>query len=288
METILSVFLVVAVGAAAIYTPLGLGTALWRRSRLRRAYVADPTELTADDRADYARLLTQQAATAHDQAHHEEAVKACRQILRLDPEDPQASRLLVASLFACGKYDDAGAALERHLAAHPKDEAVRLVPAAIACELGDLVQARDHLDAMNPDALNEPDRALWFNNYAYTLACLKVDLDLALEYGQRALQLAAVPDRQFALRTLGVVHLARTEAPEAEARLREALTQREHLRPGDVEFTHFHLALALEKQGRNADAMRHLEKLVDGHTPFAQKARARLRGTAQLERKDAA
>jgi tetratricopeptide (TPR) repeat protein len=283
METFLSVFLVVAAGAAVIYAPLGVGTALWRRAKVRRAYHVDPSELDADARAELVRLLSAEAASAHDRAAHEDAVKACRQILRLDPDDPQASRMLVASLFACGQYDQAREALERHLTAFPKDEAVRLVPAAIACEMGDLVQAREHLDAMDPQALNEHDRALWFNNYAYTLASLKADLDLALEYGQRALALAADPDRQFALRTLGVVHLARNEAKEAEARLREALMQREHLRPGDVEFTHYHLALALQAQNRNVEARRHLEKLADGMTPFAQKARARLRGLAHGE-----
>lgn len=284
METFLSVFLVVAAGAAVIYAPLGVGNALWRRARIRRAYVADPAELDADTRAELARLLAQEAAQAHDRAQHEEAVRACRQILRLDPDDPQASRMLVASLFACGRYDEASAALERHLAAFPKDEAVRLVPAAIACELGDLVQAREHLDAMDPNALNQHDRALWFNNYAYTLASLKVDLDLALEYGQRALELAAEPDRQFALRTLGVVHLSRSEPEQAESRLKDALAQREHLRPGDVEFTHYHLALALEAQNRGPEAARHLERLVDGMTPFAQKARARLRGHPSASR----
>lgn len=277
MDTFLSVFLVVAAGAAIIYAPLGVGTALYNRARVRRAYHADPAELDADTRAELARLLQREAAAAHDHANHEEAIKACRQILRLDPDDPTASRMLVASLFACGQYDPAREALERHLAVHPHDEAVRLVPAAIACEIGDLVQAREHLDAMDPNALSEHDRALWFNNYAYTLASLKVDLDLALEYGQRALALAAEPDRQFALRTLGVVHLARNEPREAEARLKEALAQREHLRPGDVEFTHYHLALALQSQQRHLEARRHLEKLADGMTPFAQKARQTLR-----------
>ncbi|MBI5495306.1 MAG: tetratricopeptide repeat protein [Deltaproteobacteria bacterium] len=281
METFLSVFVVVAAGAALIYAPLGAGTWAWRRARIKRAYAVDPSELDADTRAELARLLTAEAAAAHDRASHEETIRACRQILRLDPDDPQASRMLVASLFACGRYDQAREALERHLAAFPKDEAVRLVPAAIACEQGDLVQAREHLDAMDPNALPEHDRALWFNNYAYTLASLKADLDLALEYGQRALALAADPDRQFALRTLGIVHLSRGEAPLAEQRLKEALQQREHLRPGDIEFTHYHLALALKDQDRLPEARRHLEKLADGMTPFAQKARALLRGLSQ-------
>jgi tetratricopeptide (TPR) repeat protein len=130
---------------------------------------------------------------------------------------------------------------------------------------------------MDPHALKPHDRALWFNNYAFTLASLRADLDLALEYGQRALQLAAEPDRQFALRTLGVVHLARGEHHEAEQRLKDALTHRQHLRPGDVEFTHYHLALALQHQNRHAEARRHLERLADGITPFAIKAKYRLK-----------
>ncbi|MEW5850290.1 MAG: tetratricopeptide repeat protein [Myxococcota bacterium] len=278
METFLSVFLVVVAGAALVYAPLGAGSALWRRARIRRAYQVDPAELDAETRAELARLLTVEAASAHDRARHDDAIKACRQILRLDPEDPQASRLLVASLFASGEYENARESLERHLAAFPRDEAARLVPAAIACENGNLVEAREYLDAMDPNRLGEHDRALWFNNYAYTLASLGVDLDLALEYGQRALQLAADADRQFALRTLGVVHLARQEPQKAESRLREALGQRDFLRPGDVEFTHYHLALALQGQNKAEEARRHLEKLVDGVTPFAQKARELLRG----------
>ena len=47
---------------------------------------------------------------------------------------------------------------------------------------------------------------------------------------------------------------------------------------GDVEFTHFHLALALQAQDRPLESRRHLEKVAGGVTPFAQRARAMLRG----------
>jgi tetratricopeptide (TPR) repeat protein len=276
MEVFLSVFVVVLAGAGVILLPLGLGGAVLRRVRVRRAYDVDPAALDADTRADLARLLTREAAEAFARGRYDLSARACRQVLRLDPEDPSASRQLVASLFASGDYDPARQALERHLAAFPQDEAARLVPVAIACEKGDFVAARTDLDAMDPARLGEVDRALWFNNYAFILASLEVDLDLALEYGQRALNLAAPADRQFALRTLGLIYLARGAPQEAERSFREALQHRAHLRPGDLEHADYHLALALQRQGRVLEANRVLERLASGSTPFALQARVQL------------
>jgi tetratricopeptide (TPR) repeat protein len=147
------------------------------------------------------------------------------------------------------------------------------VPAAIYCERGDLVAARDALDAIDPAKLPTADRALWYNNYAFTLSGLKIDLDLAREYGEKALQLASQADRQFALRTLGVVHLARKEPQVAIERLETALKERQHLRPGDVEFTRYHLARAYLDLGRDKEARAQLQLIENGRTVYAEKAR---------------
>jgi Tfp pilus assembly protein PilF len=180
---------------------------------------------------------------------------------------------LVASLFAAGRFDEARDALERHMEANPNDEAAKLVPAAIYCEKGDLVAAREALDAIDPQKLPTADRALWFNNYAFTLSGLEIDLDLAKEYGERALQLASPADRQFTLRTLGVVHLARSEPAEAVERFQHALKERAHLRPGDVEFTRYHLAKALLALGNKRDARLQLQQIDGGRTVYAARAR---------------
>lgn len=273
MEPVLAVILVVVAGTVAVYGPIAAGSWLMRRGRLKDAWRSEPAQLPPRKRMQYSRLLFQEAVRAHQLGDHDRAADTCRRVLRFESDDPQASRLLVASLFAGGRFDDARQALERHLAANPMDEAAKLVPAAIYCEKGDLVAAREALDAIDPQKLPTADRALWFNNYAFTLSGLQIDLDLAQEYGERALQLASQADRQFALRTLGVVHLARKEPKEAIARLQEALRERLHLRPGDIEFTRFHLARAYAELGRHREARAQLHLIDAGTTLYAERAK---------------
>lgn len=273
MGPVLAVILVAVAGTVAVYGPIAAGSWMMRRGRLRDAWKAEPNLLPPRKRMQYARLLFQEAVRAHQNAEHLLAADTCRRVLRFESDDPQASRLLVASLFAGGRFDEARQALERHLAANPLDEAAKLVPAAIFCEKGDLVAARQALDDIDPQKLPTADRALWFNNYAFTLSGLEIDLDLAQEYGERALQLASQADRQFALRTLGVVHLARKEPELAIARLDEAMKERQHLRPGDVEFTRFHLAKAYLEMGKRRDASTQLQMIENGKTLYAQRAR---------------
>jgi tetratricopeptide (TPR) repeat protein len=274
MDPVFAVALVVVAGTVAVYGPIAAGSWLMRKNRLREAWKVDPAQLPPRKRMHYARLLFQDAVRAHQAADHDRAAKTCQRVLRFESDDPQASRLLVASLFAGGRFDEARQALERHLQANPHDEAAKLVPAAIYCEKGDLVAAREALDTIDPQQLPTADRALWFNNYAFTLSGLEIDLDLAKEYGERALDLASPADRQFALRTLGVVHLARKEPQEAIDRLDLALKERQHLRPGDVEFTRFHLAKAYLDLGKEKEARAYLSSIEHGKTLYAEKARA--------------
>jgi tetratricopeptide (TPR) repeat protein len=277
MDPVFAVVMVVVAGTVAVYGPIAAGSWLMRKGRLREAWKVEPNQLPPRRRMQFARLLFQEAVRAHQAGDHDRAAETCRRVLRFESDDPQASRLLVASLFAGGRFDEAREALERHLQANPADEAAKLVPAAIYCEKGDLVAAREALDNIDPQKLPTADRALWFNNYAFTLSGLKIDLDLAKEYGEKALQLASQADRQFALRTLGVVHLARKEPEAAIDRLDAALKERQHLRPGDVEFTRFHLAKALLELGRDREARTQLSLIEQGKTLYAERAREMLR-----------
>jgi tetratricopeptide (TPR) repeat protein len=283
MDPIIVVVMVVISGTVAVYGPIAAGSWLMRKGRLREAWRVEPNQLPPRRRMQMARLLFQEAVRAHQINDHTKAAETCRRVLRFESDDPQASRLLVASLFAAGLFDDARQALERHLQANPQDEAAKLVPAAIYCERGDLVAAREALDAIDPQKLPTADRALWYNNYAFTLSGLKIDLDLAKEYGEKALQLASQADRQFALRTLGVVHLARKEPQAAVERLDTALRERQHLRPGDIEFTRYHLARAYLDLGKEREARAQLQLIEAGRTVYAEKARelGRSLGSAQ-------
>jgi tetratricopeptide (TPR) repeat protein len=277
MDPVIAVVMVVVAGTVAVYGPIAAGSWLMRKGKLREAWRVEPNQLPPRKRMQFARLLFQEAVRAHQAGDHNRAAETCRRVLRFESDDPQASRLLVASLFAGGRFDEAREALERHLQANPADEAAKLVPAAIYCEKGDLVSAREALDAIDPQKLPTADRALWFNNYAFTLSGLKIDLDLAKEYGEKALQLASQADRQFALRTLGVVHLARKEPELAIERLDTALRERQHLRPGDIEFTRYHLARAYLDLGRDREAKSQLVLIEAGKTLYADKARKLMR-----------
>ena len=280
MTPVVAVILVVVAGTFAVYGPIAAGSWLMRKSRLREAWNSDPNALPPRKRMQYARLLFQEAVRAHTGSDHDKAASTCRRVLRFESDDPQASRLLVASLFAAGRFKEARQALERHLAANPHDEAAKLVPAAIYCEKGELVMAREALDDIDPQRLPTADRALWFNNYAYTLSGLEIDLDLAKEYGENALKLASQADRQFALRTLGVVHLARKEPSEAASRLDGALKEKQHLRPGDIEFTRYHLARAYVDMKKEKEARHQLGLIENGKTMYAEMAKKLL---AELE-----
>lgn len=273
MDPVIAVVMVVVAGTVAVYGPIAAGSWLMRKGKLREAWRVEPNQLPQRKRMQFARLLFQEAVRAHQAGDHNRAAETCRRVLRFESDDPQASRLLVASLFAGGRFDEAREALERHLQANPADEAAKLVPAAIYCEKGDLVSAREALDAIDPQKLPTADRALWYNNYAFTLSGLKIDLDLAKEYGEKALQLASQADRQFALRTLGVVHLARNEPELAIERLDAALKERQHLRPGDIEFTRYHLARAYIDLGREREARNQLAVIEGGKTLYADKAK---------------
>ena len=284
MDPVIAVVMVVVAGTVAVYGPIAAGSWLMRKGKLREAWRVEPNQLPQRKRMQFARLLFQEAVRAHQAGDHNRAAETCRRVLRFESDDPQASRLLVASLFAGGRFDEAREALERHLQANPADEAAKLVPAAIYCEKGDLVSAREALDAIDPQKLPTADRALWYNNYAFTLSGLKIDLDLAKEYGEKALQLASQADRQFALRTLGVVHLARSEPELAIERLDAALKERQHLRPGDIEFTRYHLARAYIDLGREREARNQLAVIESGKTLYADKAKKLIQELGAVEK----
>ena len=273
----LELIAILAAAGLTLYLPTVGGAWLLKRRNLKTAWQSKPSKLPPKKRTQLARLLFQEAVVAHQHNDHREAARICEQVLKLEPDDTQASRLLVASLFACGDFQEAAQALERHMAAHPSDEAAKLVPAAIYCERGDMVEARNALDAVDPGKLPAADQALWYNNYAYTLSGLGIDLDLAKDYGERALELAAPADKQFTLRTLGVVHLARQEPEAARARLEEALAEKEYLRPGDLDFTRYHLAMSLEQCGHRDSAVTAMEAVAKGarFTPTKQKPNLR-------------
>ena len=69
--------------------------------------------------------------------------------------------------------------------------------------------------------------------------------------------------------------LPRLRQPLPGDRLRR---RHQHLRPGDVEFTRYHLACAFADMGRTKEAQQHLQAIEGGKTVYAEKAKAMLAG----------
>lgn len=99
--------------------------------------------------------------------------------------------------------------------------------------------------------------------------------DGARSHRSRVLSLAGGP--KGSAPPLGVVHLARKEPEVAIERLDLALRERQHLRPGDIEFTRYHLARAYLDLGREREAKSQLQLIEGGRTLYAEKARALMR-----------
>jgi tetratricopeptide (TPR) repeat protein len=263
---------IVFLGASMIFSPV-VGAAWWlRKGYLKTAFQADTKKLPPRTRERYVEVLMQEAVTAHHVGDHERAVLMTRRVLEMMPNEVHASRLCLSSLFAMAQYTDALECLHRHLEKHPHDKAARLVPAAIYCEQGLLEQAKAALDELNPREFAREDRALWYNNYAYALAGLQLDLDTAKEYAEVALELALESDRHFALRTLGIVALAQHEFEYAARCFIQALSYETIMRQGDIDFTRFHLAQSFEGLQRDADAREQYQYVAKGKTVYAQEA----------------
>jgi len=104
------------------------------------------------------------------------------------------------------------------------------------------------------------------NNLAWELAEDGTDLDEALELAHRSARLS---QDASVLDTLGWVHFKRGEFSQAEAAFESSLQQR------DDPIAHYHLGLALAKQGNTSEARRQFELALAAKSPFPEANRAR-------------
>jgi len=74
----------------------------------------------------------------------EEAIDAFHDAIRLDPSDPTAHAFLAAALFAAGRADEAGSAIERALSLDPDGFWPRLKAGELRFRLGDTSAAEGH------------------------------------------------------------------------------------------------------------------------------------------------
>jgi predicted Zn-dependent protease len=200
-----------------------------------------------------------------------------------------------------GKRPDAVALLEKSAAAHPNDPTVAIALARLYAAGGDSGKAEAMLTARlkaQPDdfalqraladtyLLNKkydqaaaeetrilsqrPNDVIALNNLAW-INQQRGDLGKARELAEKAVGAAppASPETGFVRDTLGWVLLAQGDVQAALPQLQAASTAL----PGNPE-VQYHVAVALQRAGRAADARAVLEKLLSSGASFTSKAEA--------------
>lgn len=224
-------------------------------------------------------------------------IAKARSFAKDDPNNPIYDLISARLYEKAGRKDEAGALLEKAVAARPSDSAVTAALAGLYARTGDpakseavlksrlkdypsdavlhtalasLYQTRNQID----DAIREfqraagarPNDAAVLNNLGW-LYQQRGDLTKAREFAERAHALA--PLSPPIDDTLGWTMLAQGDAAKGLA----YLTAANAAEPNNPTFR-YHLAVALGRNGRSEDARRVLEELLGSGAAFSDKSEA--------------
>ena len=169
-------------------------------------------------------------------------------------DDPRFPRLRARALFAAGDLKQALAVLEPTAKAFPRDSATQLELADLYDEAGRDGDAERILRQLIE---REPDNAQVLNHLGYMLAEHGRQLDEAVRFVERALNLD--PGNPYYLDSLGWAHFWRGDLEAAEKYLTPAATQLPRI--AEVQD---HLGDLLAKRGRWSDAIAAWARALEG------------------------
>jgi tetratricopeptide (TPR) repeat protein len=183
----------------------------------------------------------------------ESAEENYKQILKTSANSVEVWLHLGAVQQQLGQTDAALASFEQAGAADPKSRDAFLNQAML---LERLNRKKEAADAYNKVLNLDPDNALVLNNLAYMSADLGTNLDQAQTYAERAKKKA--PNNADVADTLGYVYLQKNLNVQALQIFRQNVQDHP-----EVSSFHFHLAMALlkqgDKQGAKAEASKALQ-----------------------------
>jgi tetratricopeptide (TPR) repeat protein len=191
----------------------------------------------------------------------DDAIGEWRKLLAVDPSNHDAALSLSRLLYQDGKYSEASEALEPAVKAAPDSPSLQLALGDAYLKSGQAEKAIPHLREAVKQGASDPTV---LNDVAYSLAEGHTNLDLAKEYGEKALsaleeesQDSSAPDEmsmQVAYRlamlwdTLGWVYFQRGEMTRAESFVRASWLLAQKGIVGE------HLGEIYEKAGKNKAA----------------------------------
>jgi tetratricopeptide (TPR) repeat protein len=248
---------------------LDLGMALGAQ----RKYGEALAELRKEEEIAPDKVKTYQTAAAVTTmaGNRDEAIVQLRKLLKLDPQNSDASLSLSRWLSQDGDYSEAAEVLESAVKTSPKATPLQYALGSAYLEMGQADKAVTHLRAAVEDGGAPSHDPMLLNNVAYTLAEKKIRLELAAQYGEEALKeldersindVAAVDTGtrvtyQLSLvwDTLGWVYYQRGDTNRSESFVRAAWLLGQQAIVGE------HLGEIYEKQGKSKEAA-HLYQLA--------------------------
>lgn len=184
----------------------------------------------------------------------EKAVSAGQKAVSLEPGNAHVLMSYVLLCLSLGRHDELEFAARRVLELNPPEKLRATASAALIAALrgdGRYREGNRIGKALLEEATSSFTKTIAYYEMAYNLAEMEEDLDLALDYARRALDVAPDELKQFPLAALGWVHYKRREYQLAA----ECLEKSAELGPSPTTFTHLGMALLAageEEQARAA------------------------------------
>jgi tetratricopeptide (TPR) repeat protein len=197
---------------------------------------------------------------AHAKQLIQQAADNYKEILKTSANSADVWMRLGVMQRELGQFDAALASFEQAGNADPRNAQAFLNRAMLFESLGKKKEAHD---AYNKVLGIEPENALALNNLAYLNADSGQNLDQAMTFAQRAKQKA--PDNPDVSDTLGYVYYQKNLNAEAIRIFRQNVLDH----PQNSMF-HFHLAMALLKQGDREGARQEATKALTNAVPAQQ------------------
>ena len=187
----------------------------------------------------------------------DEAIEEWRKLLKVDPQNRTAASELAGLLYRAEKYPEAVSVLEEAVKAAPDSTSLKMQLGSAYAKAGANDKAVAEFKQVMEEKGDDPEM---LNDAAYTLADAKIDLDLAQEWAEKAVETldeqaqAAASSNEAGLAltyflsmtwdTLGWVYFEQGDLKQAEEYLRSAWLLGEEAVVGE------HLGEVYEKEGK--------------------------------------
>ena len=210
------------------------------------------------------------------------ALSCYRRAIRISPENPTLLMSYAVLCLHLDRMEEIEAVTRQVLAAEPGEMLEATAYAALIASLRSQGKYREG-NRIGHELLTEDrsnfTKTIAYYEMAYNLAEMEEDLDRALEYAERSLELAPDELKQFPLAALGWVHYKREEFDKAVG----FLARSSELGPSSTTLTHLGMALLAAGEREEArDVLAQARTLTDRGEALEEKMMSVMRESGRL------